>query len=112
MSEFNQLCVWPGTTLEGSSPEEFESFMNEELGVKVKFDCEVKTLPSLDEKGNPISGSGGRNDLFFYVADDDIERFAIPRLKIGIRWWEDVVKYNDNSHLYTEEFVKARPYKW
>jgi len=38
--------------------------------------------------------------------------FAVPRLKMGIRWWEDTVGYNDNSHLYTKEFVAAHPLTW
>lgn len=112
MSEFNQLCVWPGVTLDGSTPEEFESFMNDEFGVKIKFDCEVKTLQDTDENGQPIPDTGGRNDLLFYVAEEHIGEFAVPRLKAGIRWWEDVVKYNDNAHLYSKEFREARPCKW
>jgi hypothetical protein len=31
---------------------------------------------------------------------------------MGIRWWEDVVGYNDNGHLYTEEFKAAHPLTW
>jgi len=31
---------------------------------------------------------------------------------MGIRWWEDVVKYNSNEHLYTEEFLEAHPTAW
>jgi hypothetical protein len=39
-------------------------------------------------------------------------KFAVPRLSLGIRWWEDVIKYNDNSHLYPLEFIEANPPKW
>ena len=42
----------------------------------------------------------------------DIADFAMKRFAIGIRWWEDVVKYNDNSHLYTSEFLAANPTTW
>lgn len=119
MSEFSQLCVWPAVMLveEGQeiSREEavkaFESFMKDEFGVRIKFDTEVKTLPDVIE-GREVEGTGGRNDLLFYVHDEDISMFAVPRLKAGIRWWEDVVKYNDNAHLYTEEFRKTRPCQW
>jgi hypothetical protein len=44
--------------------------------------------------------------------DEDVTKFAVPRLSLGIRWWEDVIKYNDNSHLYPKEFIEANPPKW
>jgi hypothetical protein len=31
---------------------------------------------------------------------------------MGIRWWEDVVGYNNNRHLYTEEFINAHSLNW
>jgi hypothetical protein len=31
---------------------------------------------------------------------------------MGIRWWEDVIVYNDNSHLYPEEFIQENPPTW
>jgi hypothetical protein len=48
----------------------------------------------------------------FYVHDEDVSGFAVPRLSMGIRWWEDVIKYNDNSHLYPTEFIEQHPPKW
>ena len=112
-NNFTQLCVWPGTVLGDSTPEEFTEAMAQMFnGVRIKYDTEVSTLPDLDEGGNPISETGGRNDLFFYVHSDDIGNFAVPRLKAGIRWWEDVVGYNDNRSLYTKDFINARPLNW
>ena len=110
---FTQLCVWPGVLLGDSSVEEFESFFKSELGVRIKYHTEVQTLPDLDEMGNPVPDTGDRNDVFFFVHSDDIAKFAMPRLEMGIRWWEDVIKYNDNSkHLYTPEFIEANPVTW
>ena len=112
-NNFTQLCVWPGVLLGDSSIEEFESFFMSELGVRIKYHTEVETLPDLDERGNPVPDTGGRNDIFFFVHSDDIAKFAAPRLVMGIRWWEDVIKYNDNSkHLYTPEFIEANPVTW
>jgi hypothetical protein len=112
-NSFTQLCVWPAVILGDSSIEEFESFFESELGVRIKYHTEVETLPDLDEKGNPVPDTGGRNDIFFFVHSDDIVKFAVPRLEMGIRWWEDVIKYNDNSkHLYTPEFIEANPVTW
>ena len=44
------------------------------MKVDVHFETEVKTLP--DE-----TGEGGRNDLFFYIADNDISKFAVQDYK-------------------------------
>ncbi len=111
MENYTQLCVWPGTVLGDSTPQELESFFLEEMKTRIKFHAEVKTLPDID-RGIPVPDTGGRNDLFFYVHSEDIGNFAIPRLRMGIRWWEDVVGYNDNSHLYTTEFLNAHPLTW
>lgn len=112
-NNFTQLCVWPAVVLGDSSVEEFETFFKSELGVRIKYHTEVETLPDLDEKGNPVPDTGGRNDIFFFVHSDDIAKFAVPRLEMGIRWWEDAIKYNDTSkHLYTPEFIEANPPIW
>jgi len=111
-TNYTQLCVWPGTTLGESAPQDLEQFFLDEMKTRVKYKCEVLTNPDLDESGNAIPESGGRTDLFFYVHADDIAHFAVPRLQMGIRWWEDVVGYNDNSHLYSTEFLEANPLTW
>jgi hypothetical protein len=112
MNQFKQLCVWPGTLLGESTPQEFEQYFLDEMGVRVKYHTEVKTLPDLDSYGRRVPDTGDRNDLFFFVHNEDTVKFAVPRLQMGIRWWEDVVKYNDNRHLYTEEFLEANPTTW
>ena len=112
MTNFNQLCVWPGTVLGESTPKDLEDFFKDEMGVRVKYHTEVETLPDVDDNGNILTGTGGRNDLFFFIHDDDIGKFSVPRLQMGIRWWEDVIVYNDNAHLYTEEFIEANPAGW
>ena len=112
MSVFNQLCVWPATTLGDSAPQELVDFFQEEFNTRIQFEQEVITNPDLDHNGHPIKDTGGRTDLFFYVHDDDVAAFAVPRLAMGIRWWEDVVSYNDNSHLYTTEILEKYPITW
>jgi hypothetical protein len=112
MENYTQLCVWPGTVLGDSTPQDLEKFFLDEMKTRVKYHTEVTTLPDLDKDGNPDPETGGRNDLFFYVHSDDVANFAIPRLQMGIRWWEDVVGYNDNSHLYTKEFLESHPLTW
>ena len=104
--EFNQLCVWPGTVVGDSKKvqEDFVKFFKDELGVTVKYETEVKTLA--DE-----TGPGGRNDLFFYIADDDVMKFAIPRLQMGIRWYEDVLG-NGGDKLYPTEILEKYEKTW
>ena len=110
-NKFTQLCVWPGTIVGQENINEFESFFKDEFNVRVKYYTEIKTLPDV-KNGRAVPDTGGRNDAFFYVHSDDIPGFAVKRLQMGIRWWEDVVGYNDNSHLYTSEFLEEHPLTW
>jgi len=89
-----------------------ENFFKEEMDVRIKYKTEVLTNPDLDGSGNEVPDTGGRNDLFFYVHDDDIGKFAVPRLSMGIRWYEDVVSYNDGAYLYSEDFLEENPITW
>ena len=109
---FNQLCVWHGCVVGEENVQDFEKYFLDEFGVKVKYLTEIKTNPDLDGNGK-VFLTGGRNDLFFYLHDDDVVSFAIQRLQMGIRWWEDVIYYNSgNSHLYPAEFIEAHPPTW
>lgn len=114
MKNFNQLCVWPGTVLETEDEkitfEQFEAWVSENFGgVRIKMVEEVKTLPNMNN-GVPVPETGGRNDLFFYVHDEDILKFAIPRLQVGIRWWEDVLG-NGQENIYPKEILNKYPRK-
>ena len=108
-NQFNQLCVWPGTVVGDSKKvqEDFVKFFKDELGVTVKYETEVKTLPDTPE----CTETGGRNDLFFYIADDDIMKFAIPRLQMGIRWYEDVLS-NGGGDIYPTEVLEKYKKTW
>ena len=107
-NKFVQLCVWPGTVMGESTPEDFEKFFEED-GFRVKFAEEVITNP---EPGETLEQSGGRHDILFYVHSDDLGRFAIYRLAFGIRWWEDVVSYNDGAYLYNQSILDKYPVTW
>ena len=108
--KFNQLCVWPGTVVGDSKKvqEDFVKFFKDELGVTVKYETKVKTLPDPGDLGMK---TGGRNDLFFYIADDDIGKFAVPRLQMGIRWYEDVLG-NGGGKLYPTEVLEKYEKTW
>lgn len=104
---FTQLCVWEGTVLDGVSPQEFETEMSKLFNARFKFADEVITKGSESRHEE-----GGRHDLLFYVHTDDICSFAAKRFQFGIRWWEDVVKYNDGAYRYNDEILKKYPVQW
>jgi len=102
---FVQVCVWEGTLVatEGKETtpekiEEFEAFFVERFGTRVQYIAEIKTGPNIDGHGNPVKGTGGRNDVFFSVHEEDVGKFAVPRLTVGIRWIEDVLARDNYRH--------------
>ena len=105
--DYNQLCVMEGTLMPKHGARELEQFFEDEMGVDVRFETQVKTLPDTPE----CTETGGRNDLLFYIADDDIGKFAVPRLQMGIRWWEDVLS-NGNGKLYPREILEKYSKTW
>ena len=108
--EFNQLCVMEGTLFPEGGVDEFHKFFKNEMGVRVKFENQVKTLPDIKD-GEPVPDTGDRNDLFFYIHNDDIGKFAVPRLQMGIKWWEDIL-LNGNVKLYDQDVLDAYPATW
>lgn len=106
-TEFNQLCVWPATMLGEETPKAFEKFMQKTFDVRVMFAEEVVTIPRPDR-----DEEGGRHDLLFYVHDEDITKFAIPRFTHGIRWWEDAISNPREAAIYAEEVLKKYSKTW
>ena len=106
-NKFNQLCVMQGTLMPEGGSKELEAFFKDEMGVTVRFETQVKTLPDFEG----CTETGGRNDLLFYIHNDDIGKFAVPRLSMGVRGWEDVL-LNGNGKLYDEDVLKAYPATW
>lgn len=106
---YTQVCVMEGTTLGDSPVDEFEKFFKDQ-NYNIKFLEEVTTLPDVED-GRVVEGTGGRHDLFFYIHNDDIVRFAVPRLQMGIRWWEDVLG-NGHGNIYPQEVLDKYPKTW
>ena len=99
-SGYSTICVWPGTNLGNNTAGEFEKFIAKDYGVSAKFLEVITTGPALKD-GFPVPDTGGRTDLFFAVKDEDVARFAVPRLQVGIRWLEDVLSSdNYGSPIY------------
>ena len=109
---YQQVCVAEGTYLDNNSTtKDFERAFKE-LGFRVKYLEEVITLPDKDKNGYDIPGTGGRTDLFFVVHKDDVKEFGVFRLALGIRWWEDIVIYNNQGHRYPKEILDKYPTRW
>lgn len=110
MSEFNQLCVWPGVLLTPDEKipttdayiQDFERIMEAHFGCRFRYEGQFKTLAGQ-------GGEGGRNDVLFYVHDEDIGKFTIPRLAAGIRWWGD---YINNCADITPPDVAGKYPQW
>lgn len=102
---YTQLCVIHGVTLKESSANDFVMELKHQLNCDFKFAEEVVTNVKCEDGEN-------RRDLLFYVADEDINKFAVPRFMFGIRWWEDVIKYNNHADDYPQEVLDKYPVTW
>lgn len=100
---YNQVCVVHGLLLKDGDKDytkEFVKFIEEKCKVRVQFLEEIKTRADL-EHGESVEGTGGRNDVFFAVHDEDVGKFAIPRFQLEARWIEDVLaECNYKSPIY------------
>lgn len=97
---YNQVCVWPGTIVGKDKIEEFQNFFKDNFNIRVQYLEEIKTKM---DKSDTSGETGGRNDIFFAINNEDISRFAILRLSLGIRWIEDILsKLNgyDQNPIY------------
>jgi len=113
---FTQVCIWPACVVVNNQTSEevkrekiemFEALMFEKFKTRVQYLEEIETYPDLDQEGNTVKGTGGRVDLFFAVHHEDIGRFAVPRLGVGIRWIEDTLAMgNYKCHIYPDRVFK------
>jgi hypothetical protein len=98
---FTQVVVWPATVV-GAHVAEFEGWMAENFEVRAQYLEEVTTGPDYNDPT-----SGGRIDTVFAIHQDDIGKFAVPRLSAGMRWIEDVL---DNEARQNMEAQPATPF--
>jgi hypothetical protein len=83
--KFEQVCVWPFTLCPPEEASALEQFFTDKFGVRVRYIGENK----VNDK---------QTDTLFYIASEDIPKFAVPRLGAGIRWLEDVMN-NDETMM-------------
>lgn len=98
---FRQVAICQGLLVKDAA--EFESNMMEHFGVRTQFLETIYTKPDTNQWGQPIVDTGGRADVFFAIDTDDVMKFAVPRLSMGIRWIEDALAaVNGGNRLYPE----------
>ena len=102
------LTLWPGTLVYEHNRASILHFFRETFDVDITIVGCVETLPDKDQDGNHVPGTGGRMDFFFYVDFQDVEKFAIRRLRYGMRWWQDVY-CNEQQDIYPIQFLQAYP---
>lgn len=107
---FNQVCVMMGTIVGEEKINDFVEYMKNEMNVRIHYLEEIATNPDKDNFGNKIEGTGGRNDVFFAIHDEDVARFAIKRLMLDVKWIEDVIN-NGYDYLYPPYVKKYMSWK-
>ncbi len=105
------LVVWPGCYFENDDIQPFYGFFQGQLNISsdsvTPVGC-VETLPDRDVDGKDIPGTGGRIDFFFWLDNKHVYAFAVPKLLLHMRWWEDIY-FNEQEHIYPPEFLEAYP---
>ena len=106
---YTQMCVWAGTMVGKlkTQRKEFVDFMKTRFNIRVKYVEEIKTAPDYQNRQS-VKGTGGRNDLFFLIHNDDIPKFTINRLQYGIRWLEDVLNNEKGVSKYPVRVIDYR----
>jgi len=102
---FNQVCVWPGMCVDEEDRHDFQEYFLQN-GYRVILLETITTGPDRDESGNVNFETGGRIDTIFAVHNEDVMKFAIPRIDMGIRWIEDVLDNEAENHSIYPNRVK------
>ena len=96
---FKQVCVWPGCIVKPDEISQVEELFLNEFDVRIQYLETVVTKPDIGEFGYLVEGTGGRHDILFAVHDEDVSKFAVSRLLVGIRWIDDVYG-SEGSNIY------------
>jgi hypothetical protein len=109
--DFTQVCVWPGTLIKEEEIKDFEEWILNEFKTRVQYLETIETEPDT-KNGKAIEGTGGRHDVFFAIHKEDIGKFSVPRLSVGIRWVEDVLaKGNYRYKIYPKRVFKYKTWE-
>jgi len=106
--EYQQVCVWPGMSVSKEDRHEFqEHFLAQ--GFRLILMETIITGPDRDENGNVDPETGGRIDTIFSVHNDDVMKFAITRIDMGIKWIEDVLdNEKEGCSIYPDRVKEYR----
>lgn len=109
--KYEQLVVCQGLDYKDRDEYKFKEIFKKHHFHKPKIVGVVETLPSKDEHGNIIIGTGGRKDFFFFLDNKDINKFGVWRLSYGMKWFEELFDTNEYE-LYPDEFIQKYPKRW
>ena len=105
---YAQVCVWQAMIVEEDDRHDFQEYFLQK-GFRVILLESVTTGPDRDENGNVDFETGGRVDTLFAIHNDDVIKFAIPRLEMGIRWIEDVLDNEEEGRsIYPNRVTEYR----
>jgi hypothetical protein len=108
---FEQVCVWPGTLIKENEIKDFEEWILNEFKTRAQYLETIETEPDI-KNGKITEGTGGRHDVFFAIHKEDVGKFSIPRLSVGIRWVEDVLaKGNYKNKIYPKRVFKYKTWE-
>lgn len=100
------VCVWPGTLVGQEDVEVFNSTMSEQLGIKITYLEEVVTNPN---PGETLEESGGRNDVFFEMDENDLDEVMFPFMIMNILPIMGITQYSidqiNENKLYPQEII-------
>lgn len=85
------LCVWPACLVEKSQYEEFSDFLKNTVCGGAE---DIEFLPITGLVSNDRNPDGSLREDFFFEVRGDIGPFIIPRIGLGVKWYEDYVANN------------------
>lgn len=102
---YKQLCLIRDLKVGPENAENFEKIIFQKIGVRIRYRAEIEIYPY-------TKSDITRNDIFFYVHEDDIIKFSIEKMIIGAKWWEDVYHTEETKKIYPEKFLNSHPPMW
>ena len=104
---YSQVCVWPDTYLDNDDEPQDTRVQLFVDHMKQSYDIRIQFLEEFMTSGDPPKFA-----LIFAVHQEDLPKFAMPRLQLGIRWVEDATDPgNSGGFNYHERLCEYRSWK-
>jgi len=100
------LVVWEACIVGDDAPK-FINWIQDQFDINAEYAEEYVTVPTI-KNGKPVTGTGGRNDVLFWVDKKDISHFCFAKIQIGARWYEDVVSPVNGGGAILPEYIREK----